>query len=173
MLKMKTSPNGIAFTAAWEDFRSGPYFATPEERRRNLYTWGFGHTGTVPPRRNITRAEGLELLRQDIVKFEDHVNRWAHPSINQAQFDALVDHVLNNGPASIVADKIDGDFDDFVRFGQWDKVRTHLLDFRNQRQNGVLVPMLGLVRRTHARQALFDGKSWQEAEAIGRAIQHV
>ncbi|QAX92351.1 endolysin [Pantoea phage vB_PagM_LIET2] len=174
MLKMRVSDNGLRFTAAWEDFRSAPYFATEAERKRGIYTWGFGHTSTRPPGRSITREEGYALLREDLAKAEASVNKWAHSSINQAQFDALVDHVINNGDGSIVADSVAGDFDDMVRFGQWDKVRVHLLDFRNQRQpDGSLKRMLGLVRRTTGRQALFDGKQWDVAEKIGRAVSSV
>ena len=34
-----------------------------------------------------------------------------------------------------------------------------------------MAPLLGLRRRTAGRLALFDGKPWREAEAIGRAVK--
>ena len=45
--------------------------------------------------------------------------------------------------------------------------------FINQRnpKTGKLEPVLGLRRRVAGRLALFDGKPWQEAEAIGRAVK--
>ena len=48
-----------------------------------------------------------------------------------------------------------------------DLLRAKLALFINQ--NGK--PLLGLRRRTAGRLALFDGKPWQEAEAIGRAVK--
>ena len=161
---MKTSENGIRFTAAWEKFSPMPYFATQKERERGIYTWGYGHTGTRPPKARLTQADGLAILSQDVKEAEGHVTRWAHPSITQPVFDALVDLVFNAGPSSIQADNVTGDFDDLVRFGKWDDVITQLEFFR--KQAGVIVP--GLVRRSLARQALANGMRWQDAEAVGR-----
>lgn len=140
-----------------------PYFATKKEQARGLYTWGYGHTGTNPPR-SITRAEALELLKRDVAYAENWVNKYAHPSINQAQFDALVDLVINAGPGPIMPDNIANDFDDAVRLGDWAKVRATLPQFR--KQGGEVLK--GLVRRAIGRQALFDGKQWDVAERIGR-----
>ena len=92
------------------------------------------------------------------------MNKYAHPSINQAQFDALVDLVINAGPGPIVPDDVANDFDDAVRLGDWAKVRAILPQFR--KQGGSV--LLGLVRRAIGRQALFEGKQWDVAEKIGR-----
>ena len=170
---MRLSDNGLAFIAAWEEFQAFPYKATKNE---TYYTWGFGHYGPdVPATGSITRDQALALLRKDVAKAEASVTRWAHPSINQAQFDALVDHVINGGDASIVKDNVPADFDDMVRGGNWPEVRRRLLEFNKQRNpyTKKLEPLLGLTRRTVARQALFDGKTAAEAEAIGRAVKSV
>lgn len=161
---MKTSNNGISFTAAWEKFSPTPYFATQAERAKGLFTWGFGHTGTNPPKTRLSRADALAILGQDLREAEGYVNRWAHPSITQPMFDALVDLVFNAGPAYIQPDNVVGDFDDLVRFGKWDQVIKQLEFFR--KQGGVILP--GLVRRSLARQALAKGMRWQDAEAVGR-----
>ena len=160
---MRFSDNGLRFTAAWEAFSPVPYFATKKEQARGLYTWGYGHTGTNPPR-SITREEALALLKRDVAYAEDWVNKYAHKSINQAQFDALVDLVINAGPGPIVPDDVANDFDDAVRLGDWAKVRAILPQFR--KQGGEVLK--GLVRRAIGRQALFDGKQWDVAEKIGR-----
>lgn len=160
---MRTSENGLRFIAAWETFQPRPYFATAKEQARGLYTWGFGHTGTNPPN-SITRDDAMALLKNDVAYAEDWVNKYAHPSINQAQFDALVDLVINAGPGPIVPDNVANDFDDAVRLGNWASVRATLPLFR--KQGGEVLK--GLVRRATGRQALFDGKQWDVAERIGR-----
>lgn len=165
---MKMSNNGLQFTAAWEDFSPAPYYATAEEKRKGIRTIGFGHV--IKPGESfttITREQGMDLLRKDLASAEASVNKWAHPSITQPQFDALVDHVINAGDASIREDNVKGDFDDMVRFGNWPEVSKRILDFKYQ--SGKV--LLGLVRRTTGRQALFNGKSAEEAERIGRAVK--
>lgn len=172
MLQMRMSSNGLSFTKAWETFRASPYFATEEERRQNKRTIGYGHV--IKPGEkfgtSITEAQATELLRKDLAWAEAAVNKWAHASITQAYFDALVDHVINNGSGSIQPDNVAGDFDDAVRGGNWPAVRVKLLEFKNQRnaKTGKLEPVDGLIRRTIARQALFDGFPWQVAEKMGR-----
>lgn len=158
---MRFSDNGLRFTAAWEQFSPVPYFATKKEQARGLYTWGYGHTGTNPPR-SITRAEALELLRKDIAVAETFVQR-AMPigAFNQAQYDALVDLVFNVGPRAIGANTGTGRA---VRAGDVQTIRVKLPQFRMQA--GVVVK--GLVRRANGRLALFDGKQWDVAERIGR-----
>lgn len=158
---MRFSDNGLRFTAAWETFSPVPYFATKKEQARGLYTWGYGHTGTNPPR-SITRAEALELLRKDIAVAETFVQR-AMPigAFNQAQYDALVDLVFNVGPRAIGANTGTGRA---VRAGDVQTIRVKLPQFRMQA--GVVVK--GLVRRANGRLALFDGKQWDVAERIGR-----
>lgn len=158
---MRFSDNGLRFTAAWEQFSPVPYFATKKEQARGLYTWGYGHTGTNPPR-SITRTEAMELLRKDIAVAETFVKR-AMPigAFNQAQYDALVDLVFNVGPRAIGANTGTGRA---VRAGDVQTIRVKLPQFRMQA--GVVVK--GLVRRANGRLALFDGKQWDVAERIGR-----
>lgn len=158
---MQFSENGLRFTAAWETFSPVPYFATKKEQEQGLYTWGFGHTGTNPPR-SITRTEAMELLRKDIAIAEKFVQR-AMPigAFNQAQYDALVDLVFNAGPRAIGANTGTGRA---VRAGDIQTIRAKLPQFRMQA--GVVVK--GLVRRANGRLALFDGKQWDVAERIGR-----
>lgn len=158
---MRFSDNGLRFTAAWETFSPVPYFATKKEQARGLYTWGYGHTGTNPPR-SITRTEAMELLRKDIAVAETFVKR-AMPigAFNQAQYDALVDLVFNVGPRAIGANTGTGRA---VRAGDVQTIRVKLPQFRMQA--GVVVK--GLVRRANGRLALFDGKQWDVAERIGR-----
>lgn len=155
------SENGLKFTAAWEQFRSAPYFATENERQRGIYTIGFGHTTTKPPGRNITQDEAYALLKDDMAAAVRAVDAVAPASLNQAQLDAMCDLVFNVGPGCIAASTGTGQA---LRAGDVATLRQKLPQFRTQ-QGKVLT---GLVRRANGRLALFDGKPWAQAEHIGR-----
>lgn len=158
------SDNGIQFTKAWEMFSPKPYFATTHEKSIGLYTWGYGHTGKNPPSGSITPGQGLLLLNQDMSSSVKAVDAVAHQSLTQAQFDAVVDLVFNAGAGVIAPNTGTGQA---LRAGDVITLRAKLALFINQ--NGK--PVLGLRRRVAGRLALFDGKPWQEAEKIGRAVQ--
>lgn len=155
------SNNGLKFTAAWEQFRGTAYRATPAEK---YLTIGFGHYGSdVKEGQKITEGQALILLNKDMAAAVKAVDAVAHPSLTQAQFDAVVDLVFNAGPGVIAPSTGTGQA---LRAGDVKTLRAKLALFINQ--NGK--PVLGLRRRVAGRIALFDGKQWQEAEKIGRAV---
>lgn len=156
------SDNGLKFTAAWEDFRGTAYRATPSEK---YLTIGYGSYGPhVYEGQKITKGQGLLLLNRDMAKAVAAVDAAAHHSLTQAQFDAVCDLVYNAGAGVIAATTGTGKA---LRSGDIAALRAKLALFINQ--NGK--PLLGLRRRTAGRLALFDGKPWQEAVAIGRAVK--
>ena len=156
------SDNGLHFTAAWEQFRGTAYRATPAEK---YLTIGYGHYGSdVKEGQKITEGQALILLYRDMAAAVKAVDAVAHPSLTQAQFDAMCDLVYNVGPGAIGATTGTGKA---LRAGDVATLRQKLPQFINQ--NGK--PVLGLRRRVAGRLALFDGKPWQEAEKIGRAVQ--
>lgn len=156
------SDNGLKFTAAWEDFRGTAYRATPSEK---YLTIGYGSYGPhVYEGQKITKGQGLLLLNRDMAKAVVAVDAAAHHSLTQAQFDAVCDLVYNAGAGVIAATTGTGKA---LRSGDITTLRAKLALFINQ--NGK--PLLGLRRRTAGRLALFDGKPWREAEAIGRAVK--
>ena len=155
------SNNGLKFTAAWEQFRGTAYRATPAEK---YLTIGYGHYGSdVKEGQKITEGQALILLNRDMAAAVKAVDAVAHPSLTQAQFDAVVDLVFNAGAGVIAATTGTGQA---LRAGDVKTLRAKLALFINQ--NGK--PVLGLRRRVAGRLALFDGKPWQEAEKIGRAV---
>lgn len=155
------SDNGLHFTAAWEQFRGTAYRATPAEK---YLTIGYGHYGSdVKEGQKITEGQALILLNRDMAAAVEAVDAVAHPSLTQAQFDAVVDLVFNAGPGVIASSTGTGQA---LRAGDVKTLRAKLALFINQ--NGK--PVLGLRRRVAGRLALFDGKPWQEAEKIGRAV---
>lgn len=156
------SDNGLKFTAAWEDFRGTAYRATPSEK---YLTIGYGSYGPhVYEGQKITKGQGLLLLNRDMAKAVAAVDAAAHHSLTQAQFDAVCDLVYNAGAGVIASTTGTGKA---LRYGDIPTLRAKLALFINQ--NGK--PLLGLRRRTAGRLALFDGKPWQEAEAVGRAVK--
>lgn len=156
------SDNGLHFTAAWEQFRGTAYRATSAEK---YLTIGYGHYGSdVKAGQKITEGQALILLNRDMAAAVKAVDAVAHPSLTQAQFDAVVDLVFNAGAGVIASNTGTGQA---LRAGDVKTLRAKLALFINQ--NGK--PVLGLRRRVAGRLALFDGKPWQEAEKIGRAVQ--
>lgn len=156
------SDNGLHFTAAWEKFRGTAYRATSAEK---YLTIGYGHYGSdVKEGQKITEGQALILLNRDMAAAVKAVDAVAHPSLTQAQFDAVVDLVFNAGAGVIASSTGTGQA---LRAGDVKTLRAKLALFINQ--NGK--PVLGLRRRVAGRLALFDGKPWQEAEKIGRAVQ--
>lgn len=155
------SNNGLKFTAAFEQFRGTAYRATPDEK---YLTIGYGHYGSdVKAGQKITEGQALILLNRDMAAAVKAVDAVAHPSLTQAQFDAVVDLVFNAGAGVIAPTTGTGKA---LRAGDVKTLRAKLALFINQ--NGK--PVLGLRRRVAGRLALFDGKPWREAEKIGRAV---
>lgn len=156
------SNNGLKFVAAWEQFRGTAYRATPSEQ---YLTIGYGSYGPhVKEGQKITEGQALILLNRDIAAAVKAVDAVAHPSLTQAQFDAMVDLVFNAGTKVIGPTTGTGKA---LRAGDIATLRQKIPQFIYQ--DGVV--MLGLRRRVAGRLALFDGKPWQEAEKIGRAVQ--
>ena len=156
------SDNGLHFTAAFEQFRGTAYRATSAEK---YLTIGYGHYGSdVKEGQKITEGQALILLNRDMAAAVKAVDAVAHPSLTQAQFDAVVDLVFNAGAGVIASNTGTGQA---LRAGDVKTLRAKLALFINQ--NGK--PVLGLRRRVAGRLAMFDGKPWREAEKIGRAVQ--
>ena len=156
------SDNGLHFTAAFEQFRGTAYRATSAEK---YLTIGYGHYGSdVKEGQKITEGQALILLNRDMAAAVKAVDAVAHPSLTQAQFDAVVDLVFNAGAGVIASTTGTGKA---LRAGDVKTLRAKLALFINQ--NGK--PVLGLRRRVAGRLALFDGKPWQEAEKIGRDVK--
>lgn len=156
------SDNGLKFTAAWETFASKAYRATKDEK---YLTIGFGHYGPdVKPTDTMTEAEAYLLLKKDMAEAVKLADSIASLKFNQAQFDAICDLIFNVGPKAVAAGTGTGQA---VRVGDVKTLESKLPQFRNQAGK----PVLGIYRRAMGRLALFQGKSWEEAEKYGRGIK--
>lgn len=92
-----TSDNGVDFLKTQE----GCVLTAYKLEGETYYTIGYGHYGAdVTAGMTITEAQAEELLRSDLVKFENGVNEIAvskFPTMNQNQFDALISYAYNRG----------------------------------------------------------------------------
>ena len=92
---MKISEKGLDLIKTFEGLRLSAYKALSTEK---YYTIGYGHYGLdVSKDMTITESQAEELLKKDIEKFEDKVNKYSNYNFNQNQFDALVSFAYNIG----------------------------------------------------------------------------
>ena len=152
--KMGISTNGLKVLKQFEGLRLKAYFDEAGVR-----TIGWGHTGLPWPGDKITEYQAEELLRHDLERFEQGVNRLVKVPLTQGQYDALVLFAFNvglgGGPTgspigleeSTLLRKLnrgdyEGAYDQFLR---WNKVRI----------GGFPTVSRGLTRRREAEQQLW------------------
>lgn len=85
------------FLKYYERFRPTAYPATAAERRRGIWTIGYGHTRGVKEGDTCTLAQANEWLHQDATTAAVAVNRLVKVPLNQNQYDALVSLCFNIG----------------------------------------------------------------------------
>lgn len=95
---MKTSNAGLMFLIGNEGIVLSTYLDS-----KGIPTIGVGHTkaaGGIDPdtfKGTLSMAQAMDLLRQDITKYENDVNGALKVPVTQAQFDALVSFHYNTG----------------------------------------------------------------------------
>ena len=98
MSAMRTSDKGLQSIVAFEGMELSAYKCPA-----GVWTIGVGHTGTVdgvPISRGmiITEAEAMNILREDVKRFECYLNRQPFVGrLTQTMFDALVSFIFNVG----------------------------------------------------------------------------
>ena len=98
---MKISENGLNLIKSFEGLRLKAYKVSESEK---YYTIGYGHYGAdVKPGMTITKKQADELLKKDVDKFVDGVNKLLKVNVNQNQFDALVSFAYNVGLGALKA----------------------------------------------------------------------
>lgn len=89
---MKTSQNGIDLIKQFEGCRLAAYRCPA-----GVWTIGYGHTAGVKEGQKITQAQADAFLREDLTKFEKHVDAYNEYKWTQNEFDALVSFAYNIG----------------------------------------------------------------------------
>lgn len=114
---MKISEKGIALICKFEGCKLTAYKCPA-----GVWTIGYGHTGSMDGKpickgMKITKDKALELLRDDLEKFEKKVDKYSKYKWTQNEFDAMVSFAFNIGSIdkltangirlkAVIADKI-------------------------------------------------------------------
>lgn len=93
---MKTSQKGIDLIKRFEGCRLKAYKCPA-----NVWTIGYGHTGNVKPNDVITQEQAEELLKRDLISFENSVSKLIKIAVTQNEFDALVSFAFNVGVGAL------------------------------------------------------------------------
>lgn len=99
---MKINDEGLNLVKSFEGFHLTAYKCPA-----GVWTIGYGHTGTVDGKAicegmKITEAKAIELLKQDMKKFENAVTNAALTfEPNENQFSALVSFAFNCGAGNL------------------------------------------------------------------------
>ena len=96
---MKMSQTGIIMLKQFEGVRLTAYKAVSTEQ---YWTIGYGHYGVdVYEGMKITDKQAEEMLKNDLVRYENGVNESVTVTLGQNQFDALVSFAYNCGVSAL------------------------------------------------------------------------
>ena len=127
----------------WEDLRLKAYLPTPND----VWTIGYGHTGTAYEGQVITKAEAERLLRQDLAWVRRAIARYVTVPLSQEQYDALASFIFNVGEGAFASSTL------LRKLNAYDYAGAANEFPRWNKQKGKA--LLGLTRRRLAEQKLF------------------
>jgi lysozyme len=147
---MQPSPWLYSFLKNYEKFRPTAYAATRDERRRGIWTIGWGHTRGVKEGDTATTDQAETWLQQDVAEAVATVNDYVEAPLTQAQFDALCSLAFNIGGANFASSSL-------VRYLNERNYTAASAEFPKwDHQGGVVLE--GLLERRNAERAHFDGQ---------------
>jgi lysozyme len=146
---MKTSQAGIDLIKEFEGLRLAAYLCPA-----GVLTIGYGHTSMAGPPpvakgMRITKKQAEDMLRADLVKYENAVLDAVSVPLRQHQFDVLVSFAYNCGPAALRRSTLLKR----VNAKRFDDVPVELMKWT--RAQGRELP--GLVRRRRAEAGMWRG----------------
>lgn len=118
-------------------YRSDP--ASVKAAKKAVFEKKYGKT--------LTKADATELLKHDLIKYEEYVKQYIRIGITQNMFDALTSIVYNTGPASVNGSTIQRE----LNKGHYHNAANAFLLW--DKANGGVVE--GLKRRREAERKLF------------------
>lgn len=86
------SKDGLHLTEMFEGCKLFSY-----QDSKGVWTIGYGHTFKVGPGMTCTQEQAEAWLREDVLRAANAVNTLVRISLEQSEFDALVDFVFNLG----------------------------------------------------------------------------
>ena len=133
----------IASIKRWEQLRLKAYLPTPDD----VWTIGWGHTGTAEQGMVITEAQAEKLLRSDLAWVRKAIAQLVHVPLSQNQYDALASFVFNIGRPQFESSTL------LRRLNAYDYVGAAAEFPRWNKQKGKT--LLGLTRRRKYEQLKF------------------
>ena len=118
-----------------------------------VWTIGYGHTKGVTPSMKITESQANNLLRTELIEYQNYINSMVNVSLDQCQFDALVCWVYNLGPTNLSNSTL------LTLLNQGVKLQIPKQIRRWNKAGGRVLK--GLVRRREAEALMFAGKDWR------------
>ena len=118
-----------------------------------VWTIGYGHTKGVTPSMKITESQANNLLKTELIEYQNYINEMVNISLDQCQFDALVCWVYNLGPTNLKNSTLLTLLNQGVKFQIPEQIR------RWNRAGGKVLK--GLVRRREAEALMFAGRDWR------------
>jgi GH24 family phage-related lysozyme (muramidase) len=152
----KTNAAGLEIIKHFEGWRADAYLDAV-----GVWTIGYGHTSKAgPPEvykgQTITKEEGEEILKRDLLVFENAVSRMVTRTPNSDQFSALVSFTYNFGESQVSTSTLirkhnSGDFAGAAaEFPKWNHAG----------QPPQVLP--GLTRRRNAERALYLSQDYRQ-----------
>ena len=118
-----------------------------------VWTIGYGHTKGVTPSMKITESQANNLLKTELIEYQNYINEMVEVKLSQCQFDALVCWVYNLGPTNLKNSTLLTLLNQGVKFQIPEQIR------RWNRAGGKVLK--GLVRRRTAEALMFAGRDWR------------
>jgi len=118
-----------------------------------VWTIGYGHTKGVTPSMKITESQANNLLKTELIEYQNYINEMVEVKLSQCQFDALVCWVYNLGPTNFKSSTLLTLLNQEVKFQIPEQIR------RWNRAGGKILK--GLVRRREAEALMFAGRDWR------------
>jgi lysozyme len=144
---MKISAEGLELIKKFEGCELKAYKCPA-----GVWTIGYGHIKGVEEGMEITKEQAEEMLKEEVVEYENYVNTAVSVPLSQNHFDALVSWVYNLGNGNLTSSSMlnvlnAGDYEGVpAQIKRWNKAGGKVLE--------------GLVRRREAEALLFEGKEW-------------
>ena len=153
---MKLGVKGEVLIKRYEQLRLVAYAATEDERKRNIWTIGYGHTKGVKAGDTCTEEQAEQWFDEDTAAAIACVSNHVNITLSQNEIDALVSFCFNVGPG-----RIDPHKDGFITSTLLKLLNTHAIEaaanefVKWNKQSGAVVA--GLTSRRLEERALFLG----------------
>ncbi len=142
----KTTQVGVDLIKYYEGFRGKAYLCPA-----NVLTIGYGSTGNhVYSGLVITKFEAERLLKNDLERFENYVNRVTERRLRWHEFDALISFTFNVGY------RLKNELLSGINRGNTKLVVMKVMQYNKAKVNGSYIILKGLLTRRRSETALYE-----------------